>query len=117
MKQLRQNTDEGSTLEISYDLRKLGLTYKTATNLAIFPKNNRMAVEECAKRLGYDLDQRFAFVTNPLAKKKDNVKHPFPSPITIREALEHFVDLRGAIRKKTLKDLSAFCTDDDEKMK
>jgi NADPH-ferrihemoprotein reductase len=114
---LRQNTDEGSTLEVSFDLRKAGLTYKTATNLAIFPKNSNKDVEECAKRLGYDLNQRFAFVTNPLAKKKDNAKHPFPSPITIREAIEHFVDLRGAIRKKTLKDLSAFCSDEDEKMK
>jgi len=29
--------------------------------------------------------------------------------------LEYFVDLRGAIRKKTLKDLSEHCKNEDEK--
>jgi NADPH-ferrihemoprotein reductase len=117
IKQLRQNTDEGSTLEIAYDLRKVGMTYKTATNLAIFPKNSADDVDRCAKRLGFDLNQRFAFINNPNAKKKDNVKHPFPTPITVREAIEHFVDLKGAIRKKTLKDLSTYCKDEEEKQK
>lgn len=39
IKQLRQNLDEGSTLEITYDLRGSGLSYKTAANLALFPQN------------------------------------------------------------------------------
>lgn len=91
------------------------MTYKTATNLAIFPKNSDSDVNMCAKRLGFDLNQRFAFVNNPHAKKKDNVKHPFPTPITIKEAIGSFVDLKGPIRKKLLKDLSGFCKDPVEK--
>jgi NADPH-ferrihemoprotein reductase len=114
---LRQNTEEGSTLEISYDLKKAGLTYKTATNLALFPKNCDSDVADCAHILGISLEQKFIFINNPLAKKKENVKHPFLSPISVKEALEFFVDLRGPLRKKTLKDLSEFCEDKEEKEK
>jgi len=67
--------------------------------------------------MGFDLDQRFAFVNNPNARKKDNVKHPFHTPISVKEAIEHFVDLRGTLRKKTLKDLSEYCSDVTEKNK
>jgi len=35
----------GSTLEITYDLRGSGLTYKTATNLALFPQNDKIDVD------------------------------------------------------------------------
>lgn len=37
--QLRQKTDMGSTLEVVFDLKDTGLTYKTAANLAIYPVN------------------------------------------------------------------------------
>jgi sulfite reductase alpha subunit-like flavoprotein len=117
IKQLRQNLDEGSTLEISYDLKKVGMTYKTATNLALFPGNCEADIAECAKILDLKLSEKFIFVNNPLAKKKDNVKHPFLTPMTVKDALEHFVDLRGALRKKTLKDLSEYCQDQEEKEK
>jgi NADPH-ferrihemoprotein reductase len=89
--------------------------YKTAANLAIFPKNSDDDVLLCAKRLGFDLDTKFVLVHNPKSTKKGTVKHPFPTPITVREALEYFVDLRGPIRKKTLKDLSECCRDETEK--
>lgn len=56
----------------------------------------------------YDLNKKFVFVHNENSTKK-NVKHPFPTPITVREAIELFVDLKGPLRKKTLKDLSEYC--------
>jgi sulfite reductase alpha subunit-like flavoprotein len=57
------------------------------------------------------------FVSNPLSSNKGAAKHPFPSPISIGDALQNFVDLRGPIRKKMLKDLSNFCSNPEEKMK
>ena len=40
IKQLRQKcVDGGSTIEVVYDLRGTGLTYKTASNSAIYAKN------------------------------------------------------------------------------
>jgi sulfite reductase alpha subunit-like flavoprotein len=63
------------------------------------------------------LDQRFALINNPNTVKKGTVKHPFNTPCTVREALEYFVDLRGPIMKKTLKDLSEYCVEPEEKAK
>jgi sulfite reductase alpha subunit-like flavoprotein len=53
--------ERGSTLEASFDLEGTGLTYKTATNLAIFPENTQDDVEEVARLLSFDLSQRFIF--------------------------------------------------------
>jgi hypothetical protein len=42
IRQLRQKSDLkelGSTIEVSYDVKEAGMTYKTATNLAVFPEN------------------------------------------------------------------------------
>ena len=57
------------------------------------------------------------FKTNPNSGKKGVIKHPFPTPITVKDALSSFVDMQGAVRKKALKDLSAFCNDENEKQK
>ena len=43
--------ERGSTLEVTFDLEGTGLTYKTATNLAIFPENTQEDVEEIARLL------------------------------------------------------------------
>ncbi len=91
------------------------MDYKTATNLAIFPKNTPSDVSLCASILDLSLGSQFAFVKNENSKKADSAKHPFPTPITVREALEYFVDLRGPIRKKLLKDLSEHAGDQEEK--
>ena len=103
---MRQNLEEGSTIEITYDLKDSGLKYTTASNLAIFPKNNDGDIELCSKIIGMDLDSKFIFETNPNCQKKGPSKHPFPTPISVREALQNFVDLVGPIRKKTIKDIS-----------
>lgn len=71
-------------------------------------------MEACAKRIGADLDQWFILKKNPKSTKKGIAKHPFPSPISVREALQNFVDLRGPVSKKSLKDLAALATDESE---
>ena len=96
-------------------MKPLGLKYKTANNLAVFPENNPDDVQLCAKRLGLNLKQRFAFKLNPLSNKKGAIKHPFQTPTTIEEALMKFVDLTGQLSKRTLKDLGNYCSDEDEK--
>lgn len=49
IRQLRQKClDGGSTLEVIYDLRGSGLTYKTAANLAIYATNKASDVEKFA---------------------------------------------------------------------
>lgn len=109
----------GSTLEVTYDLKDTGLSYKTATNLAVFPENTPADVKLCAEllSLGSDLDQRFIFKANPDGKRGSAAKHPFPTPVSIYDALTRYVDMRGSLRKKLLSDLSGHCTDEVEKMR
>lgn len=58
IKELRQNPIDGlSTLEVVFDLRNTGLTYKTASNFALYPTNKPEFVEQFAKKLNLNLDQ------------------------------------------------------------
>jgi NADPH-ferrihemoprotein reductase len=111
--------DIGSTIEVTYDTKEAGLTYKTATNLAVFPENTYEDAHQVAKLLGYDLSQRFAFKSNPNfeSKRSTAAKHPFPTPCTVQEALTKYVDLRGALRKKLLSDLIPHCINEEDKQK
>lgn len=89
IRELRQITEDpevgGSTLEVTYDLEGTGMTYKTATNLALFPKNSEADVRKCAELLGYDLDSTIVFASNPsfASKRATAAKHPFPTPCTV----------------------------------
>jgi hypothetical protein len=61
-----------------------------------------------------DSQKTFVFKLNEKSaegKKKgvSGVKHPFCTPCSISHALRHFVDLRGAVTKKTLKSLIDYC--------
>lgn len=55
MQQLRQNTENGSTLEAVFELKNTGLSYKTANNFALFPTNTNSDVTAAADRLGFNL--------------------------------------------------------------
>ena len=46
---------------------------------------------------------------------KKGVKHPFKTPCSIYTAMKQFVDLRGSVSKKTIKNLSDYCSDPKEK--
>ena len=55
---------------VIYDLKSSGLTYKTATNLGIFPKNSKDDIEKIAKILNVNLTERFVLINNPESGKK-----------------------------------------------
>ena len=44
-------------------------------------------------------------------------KYPFPTPCTAYQAVKQFIDLRGALTKKTVKNFAPYCTDPSEKEK
>ena len=51
IKELRQSTQDGSTLEVTFDLKNSGLSYSTAQNLAMFPENSDENVEKVLRHL------------------------------------------------------------------
>lgn len=68
MRQLRQEcVNGGSTLEVIFDLRGSGMTYKTAANSAIYATNKPEDVQKFAEmfEMDLDLDSAFCFSKNP----------------------------------------------------
>ena len=99
-----------------FDLRGSGLTYKTAANFAIYPTNSTEHVEEFAKQYDLDLDKTFTFTKN-FEYRGRPPKYPFPTngSISVREALTRFVDLTGAMTKRSLKALEPLCESQEDK--
>ncbi len=98
IRELRQRTDDGSTIHIEIDNGSCGVSYRTADNLAMFPENDLETVEKVAKLLGLNLDEVFTLEENEDVDKKIKFKFPFPSPITVRTFLTKFCDLHSPIR-------------------
>jgi len=96
MKELRQKTDDGSTLHIEIDSGSSGLTYKTAENLAVYVENRPEDVEKAAKLLGLNLSDIITLQENKDLDKK--AKLPFPTPISVKTFLTKFCDLVGPLR-------------------
>jgi len=117
IRELRQKTHDGSTLHVEIDNKAAGLTYKTAQNLGIYPENATSLVQKAASLLGLELKTVFSVEQNPEVVTKGKFKHPIPSPISVETYLTRFCDLQGALRKKQLKDLAPFCSNDDNKNK
>jgi len=117
IRELRQKTEDGSTLHIEIDCASAGINYRTAQNLAIYPENSTDVVNKAANKFNLNLNDIFEVTQNPDVPSKGKFKHPFPSPIKVRTYLTKFCDLQGALRKKQLKDLAPFCSNEDNKNK
>lgn len=112
-RELRDKSDPGSTIHMEIDISKKMnvMKYMTADNLGILPKNDSVLVEAVARALGYNLDQLFDL--HPANKQKIE-KHmlPFPTPCSVRTALERYCDLTGLPRRSDLKQLAHYARDD-----
>lgn len=122
--ELRQKTDEGSTLEVVFDLvgsdQNQLLTYMTAQNLALFPENSEDDVKRILDHINVperDWNKVIFMTPNPSldAKKVAAIKYPMPAPFTVFEAVKRFVDLTGLVAKKTLKNFADYCSSPTEK--
>ena len=98
IRELRQKTEDGSTLHIEIDNKSAGMKYKTAENLMVFPENTSDIVERAVKLLGVKPDD--VFVLNENKEFDDNIKFkfPFPTPLSVRSYLTKFCDLRSPMR-------------------
>jgi len=104
IKELKRDP-ENSALHV--EMKIVG-EYETACNFGIFPENDEEIVRELAALQDYDLELTFQFL--PIQGKK----HPFPTPLTVGEALTKYCDLTSLIRKKIIKNISKFAADPEE---
>mmetsp|Transcript_25768 Transcript_25768/g.34434 ORF Transcript_25768/g.34434 Transcript_25768/m.34434 type:complete len:244 (+) Transcript_25768:919-1650(+) len=119
MRELRQQcVDGGSTLEVVFDLRGTGLTYKTAANSAIYATNRASDVLYFAEmfNLDLDLDTTFSFTKNAeFAGKMPKMPFPTDNSMTFRQALTHHIDLTAPMSKKLLTAMIPFCEAQEDK--
>lgn len=97
VKELRQlATPMDSTLQVDIRL-PVGVTYKTAENLKVYPENNRTLVLKALECVGMKFDTRVKFEAKG--------KLPFPNKSSAGELLSKYVDLQGKLSKATVKNL------------
>eukprot|EP00629_Pelagomonadales_sp_RCC1024_P017231 CAMPEP_0119287750 /NCGR_PEP_ID=MMETSP1329-20130426/36127_1 /TAXON_ID=114041 /ORGANISM="Genus nov. species nov., Strain RCC1024" /LENGTH=611 /DNA_ID=CAMNT_0007288523 /DNA_START=133 /DNA_END=1964 /DNA_ORIENTATION=+ len=93
-RELRSAADGGSTVHVELAGAS---SYETADTISVLPANTPEDVARVAAALKLDLDAVFAVSGAP--------KAPFPSPCTVRAALENYCDLTAAPRRGGLQAL------------
>ncbi|CAD8077780.1 unnamed protein product [Paramecium primaurelia] len=109
--QLRQNQQDGSTLQIIFDTGREGIEYKTAMNLGVYPENNDEQILEIANYLGENLNTIY---TLEQLEETNKAKMPFPSPLSVKKILKHFLDFNGQLMKNTLTKLAKISSEDEK---
>lgn len=114
-RELRNETDEGSTLHVEIDISNAGegLKYQTADNLGILPINNDKVVEKIAQALNYDLSAYFRL--HPAKGHESKYAALFPNPCTVKDCLSRYCDLTGPPRRSELKLFAAYAKDPTSK--
>lgn len=118
-RELRQDVPEGSTVNaegdstrhLDLDVSALRLSYVTADNLGVCPRNDYKAVAQLIARLKVKANQVFSL--KALGKRKA----PVPSPCSVQDALLWYLDFQAIPRAALLTLLSQYTSDETEKAK
>lgn len=94
---------------LNVEIEHFGL-FTTGGKIGIFPENDEEIVRDIATLQGYDLELTFQFLS-------PGKKHPFPTPISVRDALIKYCDLTSLVSKKILKQLALFAQNPNEQQK
>eukprot|EP00823_Brevimastigomonas_motovehiculus_P002362 TRINITY_DN1453_c1_g1_i1.p1 TRINITY_DN1453_c1_g1~~TRINITY_DN1453_c1_g1_i1.p1 ORF type:complete len:690 (+),score=240.58 TRINITY_DN1453_c1_g1_i1:44-2113(+) len=109
-RELRQDISDGlSTCHIELEVKEN--TYKTAENLGVHPRNDYKLAAQLAKRLGVRLEA--SFTLDSLANKP----MPFPSPLTVQNALLWYCDFQIPVRSSLVQILAQYARDATDKQK
>jgi len=103
------NAEGDSTRHIELDVSALRLSYVTADNLGVCPRNDDEAIAAIAARLGVDL--RMVFSLRPMGKRKV----PVHSPCSVGDALAWYLDFQTLPRASLLSTLAQYTADESEK--
>ncbi len=108
--QLRQVHDGlESTVHVNLSLDNSKLTYRTADNLGIHPRNDYKLAGRLCKRLGANMNSLF------MAKAKGSRKLPFPSPCSVEDVFVWYLDINSCPRGKFPAIFASYTNDEREK--
>lgn len=134
-KELRKDTQDGSTRLFALDISQCSFSYRTADNLEIMPKNHPRLVRRLAERLGLQLDSKFAYkpvdpeagaAESSVARKSSSAgqetpehrlqkKMGMPLQLTVRNALGWFMDFTAVPRSKGLQVMAHYAKIPEER--
>jgi len=103
------NADGESTRHLELDVSALRLSYVTADNLGVCPRNDYKSVGRLMTRLKVKPNQVLSL--KPLGKRKA----PVPSPCSVHDALLWYCDFESVPRANLLTTLAQYTTDEGEK--
>ena len=98
-----------STVHLELDLAPTKLTYRTADNAGVHPRNDFKMAGKLARRLGVEMSALFA------VKAKTNRKLHVPSPCSVEDALLYFCDINSCPRGKFPAIFATYTNDESEK--
>lgn len=103
------NNDGDSTRHLELDLSALRLSYVTADNLGVCPRNDDQSVALMCRRLQVQGDSVFSL--KALGKRK----YPVQSPCSVHDALQWYLDFQSIPRGALLNTLAQYTEDPAEK--
>jgi sulfite reductase alpha subunit-like flavoprotein len=112
IKEIRNETINGSTLKVTYSLENTDLTYQVGDNIGIYPTNNETYVNQIIQRLNFNPEERVHI--KKLKEGSLNRKLNLIDTYTIRECLTNTTDLSCQVNKDILEKLSKYCFDEDQ---
>lgn len=87
-------------------------SYQTGDHIGIYPRNDPAVVSRLAARCGYPLDQVISFGS---PRGAAGSRHPFPSGITVREALSSCLELESMPKPAGIGQLAQFAQSPEER--
>lgn len=82
---LNANAGENGLFEMRVSLQGTGLEYETGDHIMVYPRNSEALVEGYLQHI--DVDPHY------IVEASEDARYPHPSGITVKETLQHAVDL------------------------
>ena len=106
-RELQASVEGGrSTLHVEL-LLPPGLRYEAGDHVGLMPSNPPRLVAAAAARLGLSPDALFTLSVDP--EHASELPAPFPTPISVRQALSLYADLQSPPRRSALQALAGTC--------
>ena len=111
-RELRQSTDDdGSTRHIELDLSSVQLSYLTADNCGVYPRNEYKHVAQLLKRLQLDGKQLVVM------KGNGSKRSYLPSPVSVQDIFLYYLDISFTPRLSQLPMFNQYTSDEQDKLK